>query len=154
MQNVLRIPLRRSRLLALLLVLAHGLALAAIWLSGLDVRVHIALKLALLISLLFHLDQAGWLRPRRAATLLRIRPAQGDEAADWLALDFADGRSLEGQVLPGSLVLPACIVILFAREHEAYWRRRGQLLLLPDAAEAEDLRALRVRLRWGRHAPV
>jgi hypothetical protein len=154
MQNVLRIPLHRSRLLAVLLVLAHGLALSVVWVSSLSVLLHLGLKLALLASLVFQLDQAGWLRAQRAATLLRIRAATGEETADSLVLDFADGRSTEAQVLPGSLVLPVCVVIQFARKDAPFWRRRGQLLLLPDAADAEDLRALRVRLRWGRHAPV
>ena len=38
MQNALRIPLSRSRILAVLLVAAHGLALAVIWTSSLPIE--------------------------------------------------------------------------------------------------------------------
>lgn len=154
MLNALRIPLSRSRILAVLLVAAHGLALAVIWTSSLPIALHLVLKILLLASLLFNLDQTGWLRPGRAPVLLRILPAGRDDAADGVEIDFANGKTLHGKVLPGSLVLPLCIVLQFRIDGAPWWRRRGQLLLLPDAAAPEERRALRVRLRWGRHAPV
>lgn len=154
MQNALRIPLSRSRLLAVILVAAHALTLWVIWESSLPIALHLGLKLLLLLSLVYNLDQAGWLRPGRAPVLLRILPAGREDAADGVELAFASGKALHGKVLPGSLVLPLCIVLQFRIDGAPWWKSRGQLILLPDAATAEDRRALRVRLRWGRHAPV
>ena len=80
---------------------------------------------------------------RRAAPVIRLRiGADGglqcrDAAGAWQAM----------AVLGDSFVSPALIVLRY-RDGDSVVRTRT---LLPDSASADDLRRLRVSLRWARH---
>ena len=86
------------------------------------------------------LSVRGW-RQTRYTVALRMtadgRLQRMDEQGEW--------RDVE--VLGDSLVSPALIVLRYRTSA----RHVRSLTLLPDSAPADDLRRLRVLLRWARH---
>ncbi len=128
------IELKPSRLLGLLLLGGGGLVLAAI--SMADLPAGIALVLA---GAAIGLGAWCWRRTLRTASL-RIAPDGRlqclDDAAGWH----------DAEVLGDSFVSAALIVL----RYRLTGPRVRSLTLLPDSAEPEDLRRLRVWLRWGR----
>jgi len=133
------IKLKPSRLLGLLLAGMVLLALAAITLAALPGSVQLALGVAVL-----GLGGWGWRRalPRDNLRIVADGSLQAlDAAAEWRA---AEWRAAE--VLGDSFVSTGLIVLRY--------RLGGQpvrsLALLPDSAAADDLRRLRVSLRWRR----
>lgn len=154
MQNALVIPLKPSFRLAIIVVLAHGVGVAAVWMSGLSISMHVALKLGLLTSLIWSLVRLGWGLPRWRLVELRLFPAEKDEVWDRVEWTYADGRREAGSVLEGGLVLPALITLPFQPDGTRAWMPLRAIPLLADSAAPDDLRQLRVRLRWGRAAPV
>lgn len=124
-----------SRLLGLLLLGMATLALAAIYLAAIPAVIQMLMGLSVI-----GLSVWGWQRAR-IMEVLRMT-ADGvlqcrNEQEEW--------RELE--VLGDSLVSPALIVLRYRLETQ---RIRTQVLL-PDSAGSEDLRRLRVSLRWARH---
>ncbi len=77
---------------------------------------------------------------------------RGDSALHVLELDAEGGARCrdgagqwhEAEILPGSYVSAWLIVVILG----AAGRRRRALVLLPDAAASDELRRLRVWLRW------
>lgn len=129
-----QIELRPSRRLGWLQAGMTLLALAAVWLAALPPGPQVAATLALVGYVLYG-------RRRRAPwPLLRIaadgRLQARDPAGDWGDIE----------TLADSFVSPALIVL---RYRQAGGRVRS-LTLLADSAAADDLRRLRVSLRWGR----
>jgi toxin CptA len=128
------IEFKPSRRLGLLLAGMAALALVAIGLAALPLAVQLGLG-ALVIGLVVW----GGKRARPGATRLRIA-ADGrlqclDEAMEWR----------DAEVLGDSFVSTGLIVLRY--------RTAGQvrsLALLSDSAGADDLRRLRVALRWAR----
>jgi hypothetical protein len=127
--------------LALVFVAAHGLSLvlvAVLPLPGLAQA-----TLALLIGL-----HGAWAIGAQALLLGSKAIVQVVLLADPdLRLQQRDGLILDAEVLPGSLVWPA-LVILAYRVPGARWRRH--VLVAADMVDAESLRQLRVRLRHPR----
>ncbi len=125
------IELKPSRRLGLLLLGMAALALAAIWLAALPEGVRLALAAAVI-------GLTAWGgRQARFTASLRIHvdgSLQFLEQGEW--------RSVE--VLGDSLVSPALVVL----RHRTPTKRVRSLVLLADSAQAEDLRRLRVALRW------
>src|SRR5512139_1680452 len=128
------IELKPSRRLGLLLLGGVVLALVAVALADVSAVVALALGAAVIA-----LGVWGW---RRAAPVASLRIAADgrlqclDDAAEW--------RDVE--VLGDSFVSTVLIVL-------RYRTADGQvhaLTLLPDSADADDLRRLRVSLRWAR----
>ncbi|MGP1681757.1 MAG: protein YgfX [Giesbergeria sp.] len=132
----LTVCLRPSRVLALALTVMAGTALACAWIS---LPTPAFLPAAAGIGLAW-----GWhfaLALQRGSSGLRtleLNAAGGARCQDAL------GQWHETEVLPGSYVSGCLIVVILG----ASGRRRRSLVLLPDAAAAEDLRRLRVWLRW------
>jgi toxin CptA len=128
------IELKPSRLLGLVLLGMAGLALAAICLAAMPGTVRLVLGAAVIGFAAW-----GW-RQARCAAVLRMqadgRLQSRDEQGEW--------RDVE--VLGDSLVSPALIVLRF-RTHS---KRVRTLVLLADSADADDLRRLRISLRWAR----
>ena len=79
---------------------------------------------------------------------------EGREAVQRFAVDlsgridvaFASGPPCSGRVAPGSFVAPWLIVLRW--KPDGAWLTRA-IVLLPDMAGRQDLRRLRVLLRWG-----
>lgn len=130
-----KIEPKPSRLLGLLLLGMTALSLAAIYLAAIPAVIQMLTGLAVI-----GLSVWGW-RRARFMEVLRMT-ADGmlqcqNEQAEWR----------EVEVQGDSLVSPALIVLRYRFETQ---RIRTQVLL-PDSAGAEDLRRLRVSLRWARH---
>jgi toxin CptA len=129
------IELKPSRLLRLLLLGIALLALFAIYLATLPGNVQLALG-AVVASL------SGW-SWRQVSQLARLRIAadgrlQGlGEVDEWCDAD----------VLGDSFVSVWLIVLRYRLDGQPLCK----LTLLPDSASADDLRRLRVSLRWIRH---
>jgi toxin CptA len=126
------IELKPSRLLGLLLLGMALLALAAIYFSALPGSVQWALSV-----MVAGMSGWGW---RRASQLARLRIAvdgqlQGlSDAAEWCDVE----------VRGDSFVSTGLIVLRYRFDGQ----RLRSLTLLPDSAPADDLRRLRVALRW------
>ena len=121
-----------SRRLGLLVLGMTALALAAIGVAALPDEVRLALGVVVIV-----LAVLGW-RRARFREVLRVA-ANGqlhclDEQGEWR----------EVEVLGDSFIATGLIVL---RYREA-GRRVRTLTLLPDSADADDLRRLRVSLRW------
>jgi toxin CptA len=132
----LTLTLRPSRTLALALSLMAGAALACSWI-GLPRPGFLLAATGIALAWIWHLAPALQ-RGRRAVRALELGAA-GD--ARWQ--DCA-GQWNEAEVEPGSYV-SGWLVVLNLRAPGA---RRRSLVLLPDSAAAEELRRLRVWLRW------
>ena len=128
------IELKPSRRLGLLLLGGAALALVAIQLA--DVPAGIAFVLGVAV---IGLGLRGW---RRAAPTMRLRIAADgrlqclDDTAEWR----------DAEVLDDSFVSTALIVVRYRTAD----RQVRTLTLLPDSADADALRRLRVSLRWAR----
>ncbi|HEY9100281.1 MAG TPA: protein YgfX [Thiobacillus sp.] len=124
-----------SRLLGLLLLGMVGLATVAIVLASIPVVLQLAMGLAVI-----GLGGVNWRRVRQTQSI-RIT-AEGmiqcqDVLGDWHEVE------VQGE----SLVSPALIVLRYRLDTLGV----QTLVLLPDSADAEALRRLRVSLRWARH---
>ncbi|MBT9590393.1 MAG: hypothetical protein IV089_05730 [Thiobacillus sp.] len=123
-----------SRLLGLLLLSMAALSMAAIY------RADIPSVIQMLMGLVVIGLSIGGGRRACFAEALRIT------ADGMLQCRDGAGEWREVEVLGDSLVSPALIVLRYRFETQ---RVRTQVLL-PDSANAEDLRRLRVSLRWAR----
>ncbi len=136
MTDKLTVTLRPSGILALALTLMAGAALASAWISlpGLALA-PVAAGIALAWA--SHLAQALQ-RGSRAAHALEL-----DEhgRARW---QDGSGQWQEAEVLPSSYASTWLVVVNL----RAGGRGERSLVLLPDCAAAEELRRLRVWLRW------
>ncbi|MDO9467763.1 MAG: hypothetical protein Q8N48_14730 [Thiobacillus sp.] len=126
------IEIKPSRRLGLLLAGMLLLALAALYLAALPGSLQLLLGMTVT-----GLGVRGWRRARSPASL-RIA-ADGrlqclDDAAEWR----------EAEILGDSFVSTALIVLRYRAAGEPV----RTLTLLPDSAAADDLRRLRVSLRW------
>ena len=135
---MLRIDLRPSRLLSFVLVLVHGLAVHAVWI-GLGGLPGVLASIAVLASLAATLAQARLRTPWSAVSLELAE----DGRASW-----RDSRGAwhDGALGGSHFVSPLLVVV------ELKPRDRGakRVILIADSAPKDDLRRLRVWLRWGR----
>ncbi|MBL8515745.1 MAG: hypothetical protein JNM76_02150 [Betaproteobacteria bacterium] len=146
--------MERSRRLAASLVAAHIASLVVIWPLALPINLHIGLKLAVLASLLWSLGRAGWLGARTHPFRLRLPPHGKAEAADRIEIEFPWGRTVRGTLVEGSFVLSGLVILRCREDGARWWRPDRSWILLPDSVPPDAHRQLRVRLRWGRAAPV
>ena len=128
------IELKSSRRLGLLLLVMAALALVAVWLADLPWGVRLLLGMAVAA-----LSVWGW---RRASLSGKLRLAVDGR------LQCLDGTGAwcDVDILDDSFVSTVLIVL---RYRMADGKRRA-LTLLPDSADSDDLRRLRVSLRWAR----
>ena len=128
------IELKPSRRLGLLLLAMTALALLAIGQAALPAIARLALG-----AIVIGLGLRGW---QRAAPTMSLRIA-ADGRLQYLD-DTAEWRDAE--VLDNSFVSTALIVVRYRTAD----RQLRTLTLLPDSADADALRRLRVSLRWAR----
>lgn len=129
------IEAKPSRLLGLLLLGMASLSLVAVYLAAIPGVIQLLAGLAVIGLSVWSWRRACWTEVLRMTTdgMLQCR----DEQGEWR----------EVRVLGDSLVSPALIVLRYRFEKQ---RVRTQVLL-PDSADAGELRRLRVSLRWARH---
>ena len=132
----LTVSLRPSRVLALALTVMAAAAFACAWVSL--PRLALApVAAGIALGWIWHVAQAMQ-RSRSALRTLELNAKGGARCED------ARGEWREAEILPGSYVSSWLVVVALG----AGGRRWRSLVLLPDAATAEDLRRLRVWLRW------
>ena len=136
MNDSLRVQLRPSRALASALAIGHLLALVAA-VTGLPREAASLVVLGLVLSLLHHLRLA---LHRSALAIARLdfssdgRFAVADPAGAWLPAE-----------LRHSAVPAGWLAVLTVRDHAG---RSRTTVILPDAADPEAFRRLRVWLKW------
>jgi len=126
------IELKPSRRLGLLLAGMAGLAWAALWLAALPVWVKLGLGVGVVALAL-----RGW---RGAGQPVRLRL----QADGRVQLRGTTGDWDDVEVRGDSYVSPALLVLRYRTADG----RAHALALLPDSADTEALRRLRVSLRW------
>lgn len=141
MSQTLTVSLGPSRILALALTVVAAAALACAWV-GLPRAAFVPVAAGLILAWAWHLAQA--LRLGRSA--MRSLELSADGSARF---QDASEQWHQVEIQPGSYVSPWLVVVITA----AGGRRRRALVLLPDSATADELRRLRVWLRW-RLAPA
>lgn len=129
----LNLKLWPSRQLAIFLVAGHGLAGLSVWFSALPAWACLLMDLLLLGALYFNLRR-HW----RAG----IRQLRFDGEGWWLA-DRSGEQPLD---LRGERLVTSWLIVL---NFITAAGRRIALVLPPDSASADDLRRLRVALRFG-----
>jgi len=139
---MLRIDLRPSRLLSLVSVFAHGLAVYSAWISLAGLPRVIA-AMAVLVSLAVTLARALLRTPGSAVSLELAEDGQ----ASWRD---RGGAWHEGTLGTSHFVSSLLVVVELKPRHRGVKR----LILLADSASRDELRRLRVRLRWGRQHSV
>jgi len=135
----LRIELRGSLQLTLLLVFAHAFTAAIVAVLPLPLWARIALLGALAVSFATSAMRHAWSASPRACAALEVHR---DGGAQWW---LRSGKTQTGRVLGASFVSPLLTVVALRRDDNG---RRESIVLLPDSAEAEALCALRVWLRF------
>ena len=136
MIQTLTVSLRPSRVLALSLTVMAGAALACAWISLPPLALPpVAAGIALAWA--WHLARA---LQRGAGTVRALElAAQGN--ARW---QDGSGQWHQAEILPSSYVSSWLVVVNLGE----VGRRGRSLVLLPDCAAAEELRRLRIWLRW------
>lgn len=138
---MLRIALKPSACLAGLLIGAHLAAAAAV----LPLDLPHGVKLALLILLVTSLAHGLWCHVLLKARTACIGIEVGKKGAH-AALRTRDGVWHEAQVLATTYVSPRLSVLNFRLNDGNAVRH---VLILPDSGHTEEIRRLRVFLRWG-----
>jgi toxin CptA len=128
------IELKPSRRLGLLLAAMAALALLAVGLAAMPVAAKLGAAIAVISLVVW-----GW-RGRSRTGRLRLVPDGGLQGC------VAAGEWHDVEVLDDSFVSPVLVVLRLRMEGEP----PRSLALLSDCAAADDLRRLRVWLRWAR----
>ena len=137
-ESRLSLRLRASPQLAIVLLLAHGgaIACAATFLPGWWMRAVAASAIA--ASFAFHLSRDALQLSGRAVTGVTLKEGAQCE------LNLKNGETLTGIVDGSTFVTPLLTVINVRADGRG---RRRTAILLPDSAPAQDLRRARVWLR-------
>ncbi len=136
---MLKISLRPSWILAAILAVAHGTAIAMIALISLPLWLQLIAIAALVLSLMFNARQYALLRSPNAVVAIDIA------SDDAFSVQIRSGDRIECEVL-GSTYVTAFLAVLNLREKDSGAVRRA--VILSDSVDKEDFRKLRVWLRW------
>lgn len=126
------IKLRRSVWLTVLLLAMSGLASLSIVLAHVPVGIQLTLAAGLLGGIIY----AIW-SLRKPMPCLRIKP-DGQ-----IQISIADGEWQSTELMPGSYVSPGLCVVRLRTQHNTH-----HLILMQDSASRDELRRLRLSLRW------
>ncbi len=137
----LKISLKPSRRLAMLLGLAH--AAAAGMVLVVDVPIWLQLFLLVLIGTSCGVCLYGPALLRGGEAIVGLETGEGGS----LLLQTRRGEWREGALLGSSFVSPYLTVLIVRTEGKLFARH---VVIMPDSLDAEDFRRLRVRLRWQR----
>ena len=136
---MLRIDLRPSRILAAILVIAHGAAIAAVALAGMPPWLQLIAIAALAANLMFEIRQTVLLRAPDAVVAIEIA------SDDALSIQTRRGDWIECEVLGSTYVIYFLAIVNLKEQGSGRVKRA---VILPDSIDAEDFRKLRVWLRW------
>ncbi|MEO8442027.1 MAG: protein YgfX [Betaproteobacteria bacterium] len=136
---MLKIPLKPSRLLAAIVLLAHAAAIAVVLIVELPQWLKVVAIALLFAQCVAVVRRQAFLMGATAATAIEItsdhRINVETRAAGWC----------EYEVLGSTYVTPY-LTVLNLRQSDT--RVARHVLLLPDSLNADDFRKLRVWLRW------
>jgi toxin CptA len=133
------LPLNASRYLALVLAISHGVAIVATILLPLAWWWRLAGAVLILVSATLTIRSQALRRGERALVGLRL---SRDGSCQ---LQLGDGATLAGRLRSGWFVSPQLIVM---RAGFPGKQRSRSITLLPDSAEADGLRRMRIFLRF------
>lgn len=136
---MLDLKLLPSRTLVFLLAMAHLLSLLVVWLLPLTQAAQIIASLLVAASSGFYLRRDGLLAAASSILQLRLDPECN------CTYQTRNGTWQEARLLGSSMVSPWLSVLNLSPENS--WLTR-HLVILPDSADAETLRKMRVLLRW------
>ena len=136
---MLRINLRPSWLLAGILTLAHGAAIALVILVSVPLWAKIVAAVVLLVHLTIVLRQYALQLAAGAAVAIEI------SSDNHFSIQTRSSEWHEYEVLGSTYVMPY-LTVLNLRQSDS--RAITRIALLPDSLHAEDFRRLRVWLRW------
>lgn len=136
---MLKVSLRPSWILAAILVIAHGAAIAVIALVSVPLWLQLIAIAGLAASLIFEIRQTVLLRAPDAVVALEIA------FDDALSIQTRRGDWIRCDVL-GSTYVTHYLAIVNLRDEGSGRVRRA--VILPDSVDAEEFRNLRVWLRW------
>ena len=136
---MLRIGLRPSRILAGVLTIAHGAAVAVVLLVGIPLWAEIAGTAVLLVHLPIVLRQHALLLAAGAVVSIEV----GSD--NKISVQTRSGEWGEYEVAGGTYVMPY-LAVLNLRQSDG--RSVKRISILPDTLHADDFRQLRVWLRW------
>lgn len=128
-----RFDFRPSRLLAMLLLLAHGLAMVSVVVLPLPVLMRTLLLLLLTANL--------WIVYKSRVSGASVSGLRIE--SDRVVLLDAGGGEMSGKLLPDSLVTPYLAVLQIRTES-----KHRRVLIMPDNLDAHSFRRLRILLRW------
>jgi len=141
---MLKVSLRPSRILAAILIAAHGCAIAIVALVVMQLWLELIAITALAINLISVLRRTALLLAPDSVVAIEI----GSD--DTLSIQTRRGSRIgECEVLENTYVA-AFLAIINLREPET--RAVRHVVLLRDSIDGEDFRRLRVWLRWKRSA--
>lgn len=132
------IHLRASRGLTLLLSAAHGAAILSLWPLAIPLSAKIVSSAAVAASGVFHLWRDALRRSPGSVVAVEL-------ADEGCVLTDRTGRVRRGTLRGDSFVSSFLTVVNCRLSGRP---RRVSVVILPDAADAEEFRRLRVWLRW------
>lgn len=138
---MLKISIKPSRRLALLLCLAHGAAAAAALLTDVSIWVKISLVLVIGASCASCLYGPALLRSGKAIVSFEIKDGRA------VSFQTLRGEWHQGMLLDSSFVSPWLAILNIKMEASRFARH---VVIMPDGIDADDFRQLRVWLRWRR----
>ena len=135
---MLKVSLRPSWILAAILAVAHGAAIAAVVVVEMPLWLTFVVMVALIANLSLELRHAS-LRMPDAVVAIEV------SSDNVLSIQTRRGVWLEYEVLGNTYVL-SFLAILNLKQTDSGASKR--VVILPDSIAAEDFRKLRVWLRW------
>ena len=135
---MLKINLRPSWILAAILAVAHGAAIAAVVVVEMPLWLTFVVMVALIANLSLELRHAS-LRMPDAAVAIEI------SSDNVFSVQTRRGEWLEYEVLGNTYVLSFLAILNLKQTDNGAAKR---IVILPDSIAAEDFRKLRVWLRW------
>jgi toxin CptA len=136
---VLKLKLQRSRILAAILVIAHVAAIAVMAFAGIPLWGVSVVAGILIAHLAFCFRRDVLLMTAGAVVGIEVGPG------NVVNVETRSGGWVEYEVLGSTYVMPHLTIMQMQRTDGGAIKR---VVLLPDSLPAEDLRRLRVRLRW------
>lgn len=122
--------------------LIHFGSIPAVMLSGLPMVMRMAIIPAILASLYLTRRKFILLKSKSSVTAVFL-----NDLDEWW-LTTADGHTFKATLLPAALVYPLLTVLCFK-----YGTQKYPVILTPEITNMDDLRRLRVRLRF-RRSPI
>ncbi|MBL1140569.1 MAG: hypothetical protein HND53_00890 [Proteobacteria bacterium] len=135
--TTIRLPVKKSRILHLILMVVHIICLILPWMTGLALYNKMILMCVPVISFCFYLNGQGKNNNKKAAMTLILN------SGDSWQVKMNDGTTCHAE-LGQSLFVHPWLTIIFL----IFDKRREVFIFTPEILDADQFRRLRVRLRF------